>query len=284
MTDAGSAEPAALTVVTVVRDDVDGLRRTTESVARQRRVSIEHVVVDGRSTDGTLELARSLAADGSVRLREGSDQGIYEAMNDGLADCTGAVVHFLNAGDEYLADDAAAFAVARLDAARASWGCGPVAVVDAEGAPGGVLGGHPFELGGQLSARGGAHHPGVFMRTGFLRALGGFDPTYRIAADWLCITRAALVEEPVWWDRQLVRFRNDGVSYRRFRAAALDAHQARVVLLGGGMGLRTASRIQAELRLLPVELRVQGLRAAEAVHPGLAAGLRQVRRRQRGTS
>jgi len=74
------------------------LRETLDSVRAQRWNAIEHIVIDGGSTDGTVELLT--ARDGEIGLwRSAPDLGIYDAMNKGLAECRGEHVLFLNSGD-----------------------------------------------------------------------------------------------------------------------------------------------------------------------------------------
>jgi len=96
------AEPI-LSIVTVVRNDPQRLLRTLESVARQKSDRIEYLVVDGASTDATLELIRSHG--GLIdRWTSEPDAGIYDAMNKATALCRGRYLMFLNAGDELIAD------------------------------------------------------------------------------------------------------------------------------------------------------------------------------------
>jgi hypothetical protein len=88
----------AVSVITIAYDAVDALRDTLDSVRAQRWDAIEHIVIDGGSTDGTVEL---LAArnDEIALWRSERDLGIYDAMNKGLAESRGEYVLFLNSGD-----------------------------------------------------------------------------------------------------------------------------------------------------------------------------------------
>ena len=97
-----------LTVITVCWNALEALKPTVESVLGQKAkgsISIEHVVVDGASTDGTPEwLAEQLAAGRIEQYVSEPDRGIYDAMNKGINLARGQVLAFLNAGDRY-ADD-----------------------------------------------------------------------------------------------------------------------------------------------------------------------------------
>ena len=102
-------EPAyQLTVITVCWNALADLKPTVESVLAQKAkgsISIEHVVVDGASTDGTPEwLAEQLAAGNIERYVSEPDRGIYDAMNKGINLARGEVLAFLNAGDTYRAE------------------------------------------------------------------------------------------------------------------------------------------------------------------------------------
>lgn len=96
-----------VSVVTVCRNALPLLRKTVESVVSQTFPDIEYVVIDGSSTDGTLEYVKSLGNKVDVFISE-PDNGIYDAMNKGIAHSHGEWIIFMNAGDTFYADDTVA--------------------------------------------------------------------------------------------------------------------------------------------------------------------------------
>ena len=110
-----------ISVVTVCWNSAATLRDAIDSVARQGRegFEVEHIVVDGGSTDGTVEILKSCEG---VRWVSEPDRGTYDAMNKGIRMATGDVVGILNADDVLASDDvlaavAAAFSDESVDAA-----------------------------------------------------------------------------------------------------------------------------------------------------------------------
>lgn len=91
-------------MVTVVRNAPEALRTTAESVLSQTYPNIEYVIIDGASTDGTADYARSLGDKVDTLISE-RDKGIYDAMNKGVSVATGEWVIFMNAGDAFYATD-----------------------------------------------------------------------------------------------------------------------------------------------------------------------------------
>lgn len=88
-----------LTVITVVYNNVSGIERTLMSVINQTYPHIEYVVIDGGSTDGTVNIINRYVAR-IARFVSEPDRGIYDAMNKGLSFATGDYVLFMNSGDE----------------------------------------------------------------------------------------------------------------------------------------------------------------------------------------
>lgn len=91
-----------ISVITVCFNSAPTIARCLDSVRSQRGVDIEHVVIDGGSTDGTLEIIENAMAisDNMVLLSE-PDSGIYDAMNKGLKLATGRYIAILNSDDFY---------------------------------------------------------------------------------------------------------------------------------------------------------------------------------------
>lgn len=89
-----------ISVITVTRNDYEALRATTDSIQNQIYQNIEHVIVDGDSTDQTKAWLETLTTDNLVWKSE-PDKGIYDAMNKGVRMCCGHWVIFMNAGDRF---------------------------------------------------------------------------------------------------------------------------------------------------------------------------------------
>jgi glycosyltransferase involved in cell wall biosynthesis len=93
-----------LTVITIVYNNVKDIERTMLSVLNQSYTNIEYIVIDGASTDGTLQLVKRYEAR-LAKLVSEKDGGIYDAMNKGLSLATGDYVLFMNSGDEIYEPD-----------------------------------------------------------------------------------------------------------------------------------------------------------------------------------
>ncbi|MBL7985738.1 MAG: glycosyltransferase, partial [Flavobacteriales bacterium] len=97
------AAPAAgdtplVSIVTVVYNGAATLERTIQSVLAQSHPRIEYIIMDGGSTDGTLDILRRYD-DRIAYWRSAKDKGIYDAMNKGIAECTGEWIGMINAED-----------------------------------------------------------------------------------------------------------------------------------------------------------------------------------------
>ena len=115
-----------LTIITINYNNAEGLKKTLASVAAQTYANIEHIIVDGNSTDGSVDvireyestLASSLSPFASrLKWLSEPDKGIYNAMNKGIRMATGEYIEILNSGDILAANDV----TERMMAALASY-------------------------------------------------------------------------------------------------------------------------------------------------------------------
>ena len=205
--------PPRLSVVTAVLDRAGSLERCLESVARQRDVGIEHIVIDGGSSDGSVAILERWS-DRLAHWSSGPDAGIASAMNKGLARATGDWVLFLHADDELLGNDAVARA---LEALRAH--------------PGADIAGFPIRYGTHASARivrprgatpwmrfkTGFLHQGTLVRRSVFERVGAHDTALAVAMDYDFFLRAWLQGVPmVTLDSPVLTLMADtGVSARR---------------------------------------------------------------------
>lgn len=131
MRDAHDTGGATFSIVTITYNAGDPLLRTLDSVLMQTYKNIDHIIVDGASTDSTMQRVESYvrrngetATGHTVTVKSEPDKGIYDAMNKGLAMAGGDYVCFLNAGDS-LPDSGTIAAIARAarldDRPREEW-------------------------------------------------------------------------------------------------------------------------------------------------------------------
>lgn len=85
-------------VITINYNNCDGLRKTIESVVNQTYTDFEYIVIDGGSTDGSVEVMREYSDRIDYWISE-PDKGIYNAMNKGILKATGEYLNFMNSGD-----------------------------------------------------------------------------------------------------------------------------------------------------------------------------------------
>lgn len=94
-----------ISVITVVFNDAANIGRTIESFIAQTWENKEYIVIDGGSTDGTVEIIKKYLDNIDYFCSE-KDGGIYDAMNKGIEHCTGAWINILNSGDVYVNSNA----------------------------------------------------------------------------------------------------------------------------------------------------------------------------------
>lgn len=203
-----------ITVVTVCYNAAQTIADTLCSVAAQRGVEVEHVVIDGGSTDDTLKVVARFPHVALVVSEP--DKGIYDAMNKGLARATGDAIGFLNADDWFCRDDALQLIAAQLADADAV--IGDLVIVDGDNTSRvrrfySSRGFRPWMLRmGHMPP-----HPTMYVRRAVFDRIGGFDDSYRIAGDFDFTVRLLLRPGGVRWRRvpqTLVAFRNGGASTR----------------------------------------------------------------------
>ncbi len=167
----------SLTVVTVCRNALELLKPTVQSVLEQERPGLEYWVIDGASTDGTVEYLDELSAIG-VRTLSEPDRGIADAMNKGIARASGRFVAHLHAGDHYLPGALAAFASRIEREPDADVVCGWLVKREERGDT--IYRCDPARLPWDMTV----NHPATFTRRAVFERLGGFDPAYPNAMDY----------------------------------------------------------------------------------------------------
>lgn len=171
-----------ISVITVAYNSAATIGETMGSVAMQSYTDVEHLVVDGASRDGTVNIARARSTT-RTRIVSEPDKGIYDAMNKGFQLASGEVIGFLNADDLYAdADVLARVAIAFQDPAVEACFGDLVYVTGDNRRIVRYWKSRPYRSGSFARAWSPAH-PTFYIRRSAMERLGVFDLSYRLAAD-----------------------------------------------------------------------------------------------------
>lgn len=225
-----------ISVVTVARNSAATIRDTLDSVCRQTYPFVEHIVVDGASTDGTADIARAYGH--VAALVSEPDQGLYDAMNKGIRLATGDVIGILNSDDVYATPHALALVADMLQKTGTEalyadlkyvhpqvlhrtvrhWRSGPYARAQ-------------FRLGWMPP------HPTFFTYKKHYETLGDYDTQFRIAADYELMLRFLYKNHlsACYLPEVLVLMRTGGISNASLRHRRLANREDRRAWAANGL-------------------------------------------------
>jgi len=214
-------KPMKISVITVTYNSAKTVADSLDSVAMQTHNEIEHLVIDGDSTDDTIEIVRS-HINPIIRLISEPDKGMYDAMNKGIQLSSGDVIGILNSDDFYvdsnvLNEVALAFTsdpsldvvmgdvdfVAEADLFR------PIRTYRAAGFQPWM-----FQIGLMPP------HPAIFVRKSAYERVGYYALNYKIAADFDFLVRLLSIDGAKYFIKEKfwVRMRTGGVSTSGWRS------------------------------------------------------------------
>ena len=201
-----------VSVITVCRNSEDTIERCMTSVMSQTYSNIEHVIVDGASSDGTIDIVRKLATTNVVTVSE-PDYGIYDAMNKGIRLATGDIICFLNSDDVYSDRDVVTDVVHQMASKNLDALLTDICFVSKSGR---VVRNYSAKDFIPSKLRGGwmPPHPGMFVTRKKIFEAGLFEPSYKIAGDYeFCIKLFGLPELSwSYYSRRTVDMALGGVS------------------------------------------------------------------------
>lgn len=197
-----------ISVITICKNAAAGLERTLQSVAQQDYPSIELIVVDGASADGSLAIIERHRQH-IDRFTSEPDRGIAHAFNKGIAASTGPWILMLNAGDAFTAPGALSELAsgtthgARIVSGRAR--CGRKAIPR-------------YRVHDRLGLLLRAHlsHQATLVHREVYAEYGGYDEAFRIRMDFDFFLRVLRRESIAFLDRYLVEFAPGGISGAQF--------------------------------------------------------------------
>ena len=227
-----------ISVITVAWNAAATIADTCASVAAQTGVDVEHIIIDGGSTDGTTAIVSALARPGHVLVSE-PDRGLYDAMNKGVARASGDLIGFLNADDFFCRTDALALVAAAAAADPAADAVSAaVAIVAADDVTRLTRAYPPTPFAPWMLRL--AHmppHPGFYTRRAAVARVGAFDPAIRIGADFDWMVRFFAIERlrarPI--AETLVTLREGGLSNQGLASRTAISREALATLARHGL-------------------------------------------------
>jgi glycosyltransferase involved in cell wall biosynthesis len=201
-----------VSVITATFNTVDCIRGVLESVKSQAYPGIEHVIIDGGSTDGTLEIIRGYSDQLGYVVSE-PDRGIYHAMNKGLAAATGDILFFLNADDRFfdnrVVEDVVTLFEQKPDLeivyGNLMWDVAGTWVQRKQ----------PVTITREFLASTTILHQTVFARKQVFETTGGFSEEYKIVSDydWMLKVFVRDRRNYFYYDRDIAIMRTGGRSW-----------------------------------------------------------------------
>ena len=240
-----------LSIITINRNNAEGLHKTLASVAAQTYRDIEHIIIDGASTDGSVDVIRDYESANlssphplTIIWLSEPDKGIYEAMNKGIRRATGEYVQILNSGDILAAPDVTERMMAALSSLNPKHSTLNKNAI-------GILYGNMIKewpdgkrikdtCGGDMYTpesflyfyNGTLNHDCAYIRRDLFEKYGLYNEQMRICSDWEWYIRAIVLggETAVYTDIDVTVFDMNGISESGGKNAELIKQERRAYL------------------------------------------------------
>ena len=242
-----------ISVITVCYNAGDTIASCVESVASQT-LDLEHIIVDGLSTDGTLDILERYRHLPNFRVFSEKDNGIYDAMNKGLGMAKGDIIGILNADDEYASSDTLEHVTNAMTDPNVDACYGDLVYVDKD---------HPSEV--KRYWRAGSYttrsfyfgwmppHPTFFVRKRVYEQYGMFNTSLGSAADYELMLRFLLKHriKAAYIPKVLTKMRSGGVSNASIASRLKANHFDKMAWRVNGLTHLPGTTIAKPLRKIP---------------------------------
>ena len=203
-----------VSIITVSFNSAKTIEDTIQSVLSQDYPQIEYIVVDGGSSDATVDIIRKYQDRISTWISE-KDQGMYDAMNKGIALASGDVIGILNSDDIYMSNHVVTELMNKMNSEQAQVVFADLILVDQYNQNkvlryynSGHFHPNKFRYGWMPA------HPTVFVKSSLYKAVGPFSTDYQIAADYEMLIRILAKQNAkyAYLPKPVVRMRSGGAS------------------------------------------------------------------------
>lgn len=201
-----------VSIITINFNDAKGLLKTIKSVTAQTENSFEYVVIDGGSTDESVEIIKQHEQYIDYWVSE-KDKGIYDAMNKGISNATGQYLMFLNSGDSLSENSIMQLCYENIrKSTDVDIFYGHVAFIKDNGRNPWM---HPKELDISFFKKENINHQSSLLKAGLFNELGSYPEKYKLAGDhWMYLVSFANNKKFKNIDHILVDYDGKGMSHK----------------------------------------------------------------------
>ena len=218
-----------LSIVTINRNNAAGLDKTLQSVAAQTFKDFEYVVVDGASTDGSVEVIRKYEPRfAHLKWVSEPDSGIYNAMNKGIGMASGDYIQILNSADCLAASEVTSKMLAELERIgypSILYGNMVKCFSDGHQMIDKCFAGQEITMMGMYT--GTLNHDPAYIRRDLFEKYGFYDESLKIVSDWKWYLQAIIIggEKPQYVDLDVTLFDMNGISETNKELDKIERHQ-----------------------------------------------------------
>ncbi|MBW3105957.1 glycosyltransferase family 2 protein [Providencia rettgeri] len=215
------------TVITVCYNSASTIQETISSVLSQKEINFEYIIIDGVSTDGTIDI---LNANNDRRLKYISepDKGLYDAMNKGIAKAKGKIVAILNSDDLYINDHVLSDIFDEFNRSNADLVSGNLYYFDNDFSQ--AIRKYPCEnMNSKAKWKKGKQppHPSTFVRRSVYEEIGYYHSEFKISSDYEFLLRAIFINnyKHSIINKYLVAMRMGGESTSGFKSRYIGSKE-----------------------------------------------------------
>jgi glycosyltransferase involved in cell wall biosynthesis len=218
------------------------IEQNIRSVAEQKYARIEHIVIDGGSTDETVSVLKKYP---HVKWVSEPDRGQADALNKGLNRATGDLIGWVNS-DDFYADNVFTQVAARFEDRRVQWSVGDVLNYNGESGAARYVRSPTITYDSLIRNPDNVRQQGAFFRASTLRSAGGWDPDLYMVMDLDLWLRLARVSPPQMVHEQIAYFRFHAAQKSQLSRCMLQTREIDRVLQRCGASSATRLRYRAK--------------------------------------